>query len=1637
MKTKFIKYLASFAVLFAFLLPNDIFAACSATGYTVVYVNGINTKSESDTKTDTDLLRNGFVRYANSFNFKDIQFLPGYNPSHISGLGDVAETISQIYDHPFSDYDLDNILLTLYSEISTRKILLVGHSQGTFYTNEIYNYLVNHGVPKGSIGVYNVATPSSAVGGYDVVPEQGAYLTSSNDKVINLVRNLASKLNAKQPLPANIDIPLTSKEAADSFGGHSFSDVYLASDAIRIVSDIENALKKLSAPQIGNSLDAGCFIPPEKDIAYHIQESAFPAIDLFADKFIAANGAVADFGESIGDGTSKVIAQVLDTAKNTIATITGLIKNNAQIPDQKLLAEVSLNSVSSDPISSQSSDKNAPTDAGSAPAVQLAEADQISIDENVLNSPETVAAPEQPTIKEADTIVKEDVLQSADIPTSTQRQLVDTEVVPDSIQKQNIQICSFGSTSPATDQAAKSATHQNLIINEVAWMGSNKSASDEWIELKNISNSELDISGWQILDKGEQIKITIPAGKKIAAKGFLLMERTDDNSVPGVGADIIYTGVLSNSDEGLRLFNDRCDLVDEVLAAGSWPAGDASTKRSMERQADLTWSTYSGSGEGSGDQLIMGTPKKENSVRVISYGGGGGVVSTSSQQPVVNDKQSTASDQQAAPAKILITEVQITGGTGRSNNDFIELYNPNDARVSLKGYRLIKRAENGSSDMSIKSWTSDAFVEAKSFYIWANSDYQDIPSAPDVTTSATLSNDNSIALRYGAENTGNIIDSVGWGSAVNSLVEQSAFSQNPGADQSIQRKIKDGAFVDTDNNAADFELTSCPNPAAQSRSCSVSETTEPNQAPSAFFVFYPAGPEAGEVIDFSAASSTDPDGSIVLYDWDFGDGQGSGAETATSTHSYSLPGNYNILLTIFDNSSASSTYKLPINVSTSSVHESGHVLISEVMSGMGDGRSDEEFVELYNPTDTSIDLTDYELRRKSSVDATSTQILVKKDNFSGTTILPKGFLLIASPEYSASTSADIIYSQYSSPRHLAYDNDGVILYDNFGKNIDEIDYEKNEGGKSLERKALSGGICISAQNDGGFLGNGCDTNNSVNDFEIRDIPGPQNGKSFPEPRVAPMAVSNFSAQYDKADKKIILNWGDSHDYSGAISALKYVIFDASDVPSLSGIETASTTAEFNISEVGRDYKFEIKAIDKDGLGSDISTASVSVPGISIEDLNYLLVNQNNCGGFNHGDVGQVFKPAVSGVLRSISMKMSASVWGHSDVHMYIYKWNGGASSTPNAINKGDLLAESTISDITPTILSYAPEKTWNFSDANEVVLEKEKYYYLEVKNGSSSAYPDYQTTDVRYCAGGNDSLIDGDAWSGSSKINDLYLIINAVKTGEISLQEPIDDQVYYDPNLNYKIKYLEPADKKYSTITIKTSDFLTDADIDDQMINLSDSEQSIGWHEINRSLNTNRAGYFKTKISLSDLISTANNFSVFGVQPPEGKLLYQNSFSTTLSRSSYFSGQVFRPVASGKIDSLDLEVMSTAPDIVQAHAYWSIYEWNGNGNDKDGSAGALLATSTSKYMTATTYSPGPYLVNWDFAGDNEIYLDSAKYYYLTLSIVSDNTTCTFDCRPPMLFMFGSSNGSLIDGRAISSLNDPEDIYLVINKKPEN
>ena len=83
--------------------------------------------------------------------------------------------------------------------------------------------------------------------------------------------------------------------------------------------------------------------------------------------------------------------------------------------------------------------------------------------------------------------------------------------------------------------------------------------------------------------------------------------------------------------------------------------------------------------------------------------------------------------------------------------------------------------------------------------------------------------------------------------------------------------------------------------------------------PQAEFTFDVHSPQIGDTITFDASPSTDPDGEIVSYAWNFGDGQTS--DTMVTTHIYSSAEEYTVILTVVDDHGISSFNSTTITVS--------------------------------------------------------------------------------------------------------------------------------------------------------------------------------------------------------------------------------------------------------------------------------------------------------------------------------------------------------------------------------------------------------------------------------------------------------------------------------------------------------------------------------------------------------------------------------------------------------------------------------------------------------------------------------------------------------------------------------------------------
>ncbi|MDP3014741.1 MAG: lamin tail domain-containing protein, partial [Candidatus Subteraquimicrobiales bacterium] len=363
---------------------------------------------------------------------------------------------------------------------------------------------------------------------------------------------------------------------------------------------------------------------------------------------------------------------------------------------------------------------------------------------------------------------------------------------------------------------------------------------------------------------------------------------------------------------------------------------------------------------------------------------------------------------------LVISAVQITEGEGKTNHDFIEIYNPTLNDINLKGYRLVKRTKIGTSDTSIKSWTEDTIVKAHGWRLWASSDDKaySLSIGADDQTTATIASDNGIAIRFGAADIGEIIDSVAWGAAENIFKESSA-APALGASESLVRKpgaSGAGNGEDTNNNAGDFIIVAnfIPRNSQSAGSPAIENSQAPASSPipsstpgsnpvasispvSKSFPVAEAGADQeaviGENIDFDGSDSFDPAGKKISFVWDFGDK--TGAEGENVSHIYKMIGDYKVVLKV-DNGENIGEDSLKVKIVTPEF--SDKIILSEILPNPTGADKDGEWIELYNSGDKKINLKGWILA--SGAKTNGKQYIFSGDKF----IETKSYLVVKRSE---------------------------------------------------------------------------------------------------------------------------------------------------------------------------------------------------------------------------------------------------------------------------------------------------------------------------------------------------------------------------------------------------------------------------------------------------------------------------------------------------------------------------------------------------------------------------------------------------------------------------------------------------------------
>ncbi len=538
------------------------------------------------------------------------------------------------------------------------------------------------------------------------------------------------------------------------------------------------------------------------------------------------------------------------------------------------------------------------------------------------------------------------------------------------------------------------------------------------------------------------------------------------------------------------------------------------------------------------------TPNKSEDVQVIKPTGGGG---------------GSASPKAKPNYKARFTEVFYDAEGSDADREWVEVQNYGSENILIGELSLLENeVKHG-----IEAFSGGSILEIGKFLVIADKPERFVLDNP--TFSGVLA-DSSFSLNNSSETlvlmaSGESIDSYAYSSSTGGA----------GDGNSLQRK-SDG-----------FWFAKTPTPGL------VSDESV-NRSPEIVWIFSESVLVDQEAF-FTAASSSDPDGDELSYFWNFGDG--GSAALATTKHTYSEVGTYEISLSVTDNRGNISRASGTIAIGEAGGGAANHLVISEMqVAGVDSG---DEFIEIYNPTETPVSLNGWSIQY---ISGSSENIFSSKKNFYPTSTIPaKGFFLIAkglttdggdgyrgasdlnhrSFSLSGASSGGIIILVSTTTPIISFSDPSIIDLVFYGNTeLLGVGSAVPENGQSMERNSFVDNSCFPAINNYEFSGNSCDSN-QVGDFSIRAKSKPQFSQNLLEPRVSPtppQVDSSGLVSYDKNSLTFHLVWGGSAAY--------YEIYK-------DNILTATTTeAKINLGtlEVGKDFAFKVRAMDVEGLGSE-------------------------------------------------------------------------------------------------------------------------------------------------------------------------------------------------------------------------------------------------------------------------------------------------------------------------------------------------------------------------------------------------------------------------------------------------------------------
>ena len=493
------------------------------------------------------------------------------------------------------------------------------------------------------------------------------------------------------------------------------------------------------------------------------------------------------------------------------------------------------------------------------------------------------------------------------------------------------------------------------VINEVGWGGRPDDPTGEWIELYNPDEQPIDLDGWRLYSSDGAPDISLHG--TIAGNGYFLLERGSDAAVPGVKADQIYSGALRDSGEALYLVDPVGNIVDTANRERTgWPAGTnqlgsppCATMERIDPNVPEDWAT---------SQAPGGTPRARNSASnlppqgeftfspspahpdepvlfdatnaydpngtIISFAwdfgdgdtGAGQTASHTYREVGVYTVSLTMKDNAGA-----VTQVERTVPVVKPRKVLVDfsVLPPDGKRIMQSGDPITFSDESLVVEGSLLDWT------------WA---FGDGATGRGQTASHTYSSGGVYVVTH------TVIDDQGERAVqtrpivIHGRYPSAAFKFTPsipdagavvtfdatasfdpdGTDLNYEWDFTSDGMIDlvtsqpltthTYPEAGDYTVTlvvADSDPDGTKRSLPTTLPLHVNAPPVASFKVSNFSPLETDSVAFSDCS-TDPDGKITAWEWDFGDGSSSTEQNPS--HSYQEAGSYAVSLTVTDDNGA-------------------------------------------------------------------------------------------------------------------------------------------------------------------------------------------------------------------------------------------------------------------------------------------------------------------------------------------------------------------------------------------------------------------------------------------------------------------------------------------------------------------------------------------------------------------------------------------------------------------------------------------------------------------------------------------------------------------------------------------------------------